>query len=605
MNIFNNRKIYIFLASFISILMVASYYYFDFVNAKKHEMQEENYKHQATSMQSRVAQMIYEKQKATLAIALVLSQDQRLIEEIKHRKVHRQYYKELVKKLKQDTEYKNIWFNIIDKDLNSVYRSWTNRRGDDLTNVRADLAEVLKTKKVLYTISSGKFTVAIKAIVPIMESNRVVGILELISHFNSIEKGLKKSKIDSVVMLNKKHTQKLQYPFTETFLEGYYIANFDVPKEKLEYLQREGVENYFSTGYKIENGYMIVSYPIVDFNKETLGYYIMFQKLADISTDDEEFFIFKWVAIGFIFILILAGMVNLVLFYLLARQKSYIKNIIDSSTNIVVINDKNRIIDVNQTFFKYFSKEKDIDEFKDRYGCICELFVHEEGYITRYMDGELWIDYILNNPEKRNKVKINYNNQSYYFTVGVSLVSEEKGYYSAIFSDVTNEEMYKIKLEKLTITDSLTNIGNRRFYKTKIEETISLAKRYKFPIAVIMIDIDHFKRVNDKHGHGVGDNVLIEYTKLISTMIREADIFCRMGGEEFVIIVPYADAQKGAKLAEKVRKKVAEHKVVLPITMSFGVTEYILGEDSDHLLTRADEALYQAKANGRNQVVTR
>ncbi|QOP42023.1 sensor domain-containing diguanylate cyclase [Sulfurimonas marina] len=605
MSIFNNRKIYIFLASFISILMVASYYYFDFVNAKKYEMQEENYKHQATDMHSRVAQMIFEKQKATIAIALVLSQDQRLIDEIKNRRVHRNYYKALVKKLKQDTEYKNIWINIIDKNLNSVYRSWTNKRGDSVKNVRTDLAEVIKTKKVLYTISSGKFAVAIKAMVPIMESNRVIGVLELISHFNSIEKGLKKSQIDSVVMLNKEHTQKLQHPFTETFLEGYYIANFDVPKDKLAYLQQEGIENYFSTGYKIENGYIIVSYPLTGFKGDTLGYYIMFKKLTDISTDNEEFFIFKWVAVGFIIILILAGMVNLVLFYLLARQKSYIKNIIDSSTNIVIINDKEKIIDVNKTFFKYFSKESSIEEFKDRHGCICELFVHEDGYITRYIDGELWIDYILHNPDKPNKVKIIYDNQSYYFSVGVALVSEEKGYYSAIFSDVTNEEMYKKELETLTITDSLTNIGNRRYYKIKIEETITLAKRYKFPIAVIMIDIDHFKRVNDKHGHGVGDSVLVEYTKLISTMIREADIFCRMGGEEFLIIVPYADLQKGAKLAEKIRKKVADHKVVLPITMSFGVTEYIQGEDSEHLLSRADEALYEAKANGRNQVVTR
>ncbi|MDH4944484.1 diguanylate cyclase [Sulfurimonas sp. C5] len=554
-------------------------------------------------MKSRVAQMIYEKQKATTAIGLVLVQDKHLIQEIKNRTVKDTFYKELVARLRKDTEYKNIWVHIVDKDLNSIYRSWTKKKGDNLKHARPDLLKVLNTKDVTNTLSSGKFSVTIKASIPVIEDGKVVGILELISHFNSIAVTLEKFHIDSVVVLNKHYTQNLQYPFTEKFIDGYYVANFAAPQEKLEYLQKHGIENYFKSGYIIENGQIITNYPLVSYNGKTLGYYIMFKSLANVSKTDEDFFLFKWLAIGFIFILILAGIVNMVLLYIMAKQKAYVKNIIDSSTNIVIINDKKSILDVNQSFFKYFNKEKNLDDFRKKYACVCDLFSNEEGYVHKETEGMLWIDYILANRDKMHKVKINYDDKIYYFTVGVSLIAPEQHYYSAVFTDVTKEEMYKLELEKLTITDSLTNIGNRRFYNTKIEESISLAKRYKFPLSVIMADIDHFKNVNDQYGHGVGDNVLIEYTKLIVTMIREADIFCRLGGEEFIIIVPYADCNKAEKLAEKIRKRVAEHKVVLPITMSFGVTEYVQGEDADHILTRVDEALYKAKSNGRNQVV--
>lgn len=603
MNIFNHRKVYLFLAIFISVVAVSSLSYFKYVNQKKYEMQIQNYKQQAQNMNVRVAQMIYEKQKATIAIGLVLVQDKSFAQKLKHRRIDDHYYKALVERLRQETEYKNIWVNIVDNKLNSVYRSWIDKRGDNLTNIRPDMVEVLRTKKVKYTLSSGKFTVAIKALIPVMQNGEIVGILELISHFNSIALTLQKFHIDSVVVLNKTYTQKLQYPFTEKFINGHYIANFAAPQDKLEYLRKKRIENYFSSGYKIEEGYIITSYPLTTFNGETLGYYIMFKPLKTLSSADEEFFAFKWLAIGFIIVLILVGLVNLMLFYVTTKQKSYIRKIIDTSTNIVIINNKKQIIDVNKAFFKYFTKESSIEEFQEKYQCICELFVSAEGYVGKYMGNEFWIDYVINHPEQNNKAKIIYDGKVYFFSIGVSLISPEKGYYSVILSDVTQEEIYKLELEKLTITDVLTNIGNRRYYNMKIEENISLAKRYKFPLSVIMIDIDHFKKVNDQHGHSVGDDVLVEYSKLITTIIRDADIFCRLGGEEFIIIVPYADGNKAKKLAEKIRKRVEEHKVILPITMSFGVTEYVLGEDSDHLLSRADEALYTAKENGRNQVV--
>lgn len=575
------------------------------ISEKKDILQNRNYERQAELMKTRVSQMIFEKQKATIAIGIVLAQNSQLINDIKDKTLNDQHYKTLIKVLKENTEYKNIWINIVDAQLNSVYRSWTKTMGDSLVNVRPDLKEVIKTKKISHTISSGKFTFAIKALIPILDQDRVIGVVEIISHFNSISKNMEKLETESVVVLNKEYGKKLQYPFTENFLDGYYIANFQAPKEKLEYLQKNGIENYLNDGFKIENGYIIVGYALKGFQGDLLGYYIMFKKLSDISSTYEDFFIFKWLAVGFITLLIIAGIVNSVLVYIISKQKNYVKNIIDSSTNIVIINDKTDIIDVNQTFFKYFMYEKSIENFSKHYTCVCDLFADAEGYISKNMDGEIWVDYILNRPNEIHKVKIVYHEKTYYFHIGISMILPEKGYYGIVLSDVTNEEQYKLELETMTVTDALTHIGNRRFYKIKIDENIALAKRYKVPLSIIMIDIDFFKKVNDTYGHSVGDNVLVEYTKLISNEIREADVFCRMGGEEFVIILPYIDIQDALKIAEKLRKSVEEHKVILPITMSFGVTEYIHGEEEEFLLSRADQALYAAKANGRNQVVAK
>lgn len=118
-----------------------------------------------------------------------------------------------------------------------------------------------------------------------------------------------------------------------------------------------------------------------------------------------------------------------------------------------------------------------------------------------------------------------------------------------------------------------------------------------------MFDIDHFKQVNDKHGHSVGDEVLIQYTKMVKSHLREVDSFCRIGGEEFIIILPHATKDEACQIAEKLRSKTEFSKKVVPITMSFGVVEYILGEDIEFILKRVDEALYGAKNSGRNRVV--
>ena len=311
---------------------------------------------------------------------------------------------------------------------------------------------------------------------------------------------------------------------------------------------------------------------------------------------------FEWFTILVIAVLIMAVIVANIFYLRNKKQKKYYKNIIDSSSNIVVVVDKNSIIDVNKTFFKYFHKYKNLEDFKAEHNSISDFFIQEEGYIFKNIDGMNWLEYLIENPYK-NQVKIVYDKKEYYFTIGVSLISAEDEHYSAIFSDITKEKLYQKKLEYTNITDSLTKIRNRYYYNEQIKKESSNAVRYSYPLSLIIFDVDYFKRINDEYGHDVGDKVLVEYTALISSYLRKGDIFCRIGGEEFALILPHTNKEDAYKIAQKLRVSIQEHKNIVAVTMSFGVVEYIKGEDLELTFKRADEALYEAKDAGRNMVV--
>ena len=171
------------------------------------------------------------------------------------------------------------------------------------------------------------------------------------------------------------------------------------------------------------------------------------------------------------------------------------------------------------------------------------------------------------------------------------------------------EVAYHEEIYRLTIEDSLTQVANKRALLDFLEKEFARAKRYQRPLSVIMVDLDHFKRVNDGFGHLMGDFVLREFARLVAARIRREELFARYGGEEFCVVLPELDRGAGHKFAEVIRAQIEEHSFefegnVLKMTASFGVSE--LSESmgrSDDLLLLADENLYKAKHEGRNRVI--
>ena len=161
----------------------------------------------------------------------------------------------------------------------------------------------------------------------------------------------------------------------------------------------------------------------------------------------------------------------------------------------------------------------------------------------------------------------------------------------------------KEKLEELSTIDQLTKTYNRRKFDELISGEIERANRYKHNFSVIMFDVDHFKQVNDRYGHQVGDKVLVEISSLVKRNLRKTDSIIRWGGEEFVVIAAETILPNAGILGEKLRELIHSHIFPGPghITSSFGITDYIKGETADTLMKRVDKALYAAKENGRNR----
>ena len=159
------------------------------------------------------------------------------------------------------------------------------------------------------------------------------------------------------------------------------------------------------------------------------------------------------------------------------------------------------------------------------------------------------------------------------------------------------------ELRRLALYDQLTGLYNRHFLIDVAAKRISQAHRHKRSLCLIMVDIDHFKAVNDEQGHAVGDAVLRDVGEIFLKEARKEDIVARFGGEEFVFLLDTCDREAGIKKSERVRQTLEAKQIQgLAITASLGIAHLSYGEDFTRLLSRADYALYKAKSNGRNRV---
>ena len=184
-----------------------------------------------------------------------------------------------------------------------------------------------------------------------------------------------------------------------------------------------------------------------------------------------------------------------------------------------------------------------------------------------------------------------------------------------IMSVQTAQDVRRIAvLEQENVTDPLMGIYNRRYLESRLRQEAARVRRHDLPLSVLLLDIDHFKRVNDTRGHQVGDSVLRALGKLIAESVRIQDVVTRYGGEEVLILAPDTPVSSAATLAERLRRAVEDAVLVPPdegakgrvlrITVSIGVATLGPGtSDTAAFLKRADDALYRAKHNGRNQVV--
>lgn len=195
--------------------------------------------------------------------------------------------------------------------------------------------------------------------------------------------------------------------------------------------------------------------------------------------------------------------------------------------------------------------------------------------------------------------------------LSITQLKDDKGRhlgFLGIGTDITERRATERRLFELATTDSLTKLWNRRYFAEQAEKTLFRAKRYNEHACIAMIDIDHFKRINDTHGHAAGDVVLHQVAQALNKMLRKSDFMCRWGGEEFAAFLVNTDPKEALQIAERMRQTVLQLPVYhdgirIPVTTSIGLSNCLACNHSlDAILSRADEALYAAKAAGRNRV---
>ncbi|RLA71574.1 MAG: diguanylate cyclase response regulator [Epsilonproteobacteria bacterium] len=287
---------------------------------------------------------------------------------------------------------------------------------------------------------------------------------------------------------------------------------------------------------------------------------------------------------------------------LLLQEKEYAQNIIDLQENMILVTDGKMAQNVNSALLDFY-KFDSLKEFQSKRKCICYGFVKEDGYfhLDLIKENALWVEEVIELSKKEDVlIKLAQDKYKNVFTLNAVAFNSQ---YIVTLTDITHISQLSQEYEHEANVDALTQAYNRNMFHRLMNKKITQAKQKGTSFVFVLLDIDFFKKVNDTHGHLVGDNVLKNMSALIKKHIRDGDIFARWGGEEFALTFN-TGMDNGFQIANNLRGYVEseEFDAVKRITCSFGITKFRREDTLESLTKRADLALYEAKETGRNRV---
>ncbi|QOP41830.1 sensor domain-containing diguanylate cyclase [Sulfurimonas marina] len=281
------------------------------------------------------------------------------------------------------------------------------------------------------------------------------------------------------------------------------------------------------------------------------------------------------------------------------KHEKLLSSIVDISNNLILVTDlEGFIVYINNSFSEKLGYKK--EELIGRHSRVLKSHEQDKDFYAK-----MWHSILTKGRFSDVFVSRKKDGSLFYDKKDISTIVDDMGnpiYYVSISQDITEQMEKEKQLQTQAFKDTLTKLYNRRKYNDVIEEKLSAYHHNGDIFSLILIDIDHFKKINDTHGHDVGDAILKDLAKFLKSNIRSDDLIFRWGGEEFVMIVNKPSGS-AFLLAEKLRAAISETPLAyMKITASFGVAEITHDMDAQTLFNSADKALYLAKESGRNQV---
>ncbi len=374
----------------------------------------------------------------------------------------------------------------------------------------------------------------------------------------------------TILYVNQTLTKMLGYNSPDELIGQQSVITYKNPNQRAEFIQKL-TKDHVVSNYELE---------LVDSHFDTLPVMIS-------ATLDEN---------------ILSGMIIDMREIKKSQNEIYkLSKVIEQIDDTVAITDKlGTITYINQAFCDHtgYLREEVIGQ---------SFRLLKSGHYDSEFYKKLWLTIIRGNVFRDTLINRKRNGDLYYENKTITPLKDDKNEIIGFVStgkDVTIDALMNQEMQRIAMVDNLTGIYNRHKFEELFTLEAERSRRFSQPLSLILIDIDHFKVVNDTYGHDIGDEVLKTLTAIIDNNIRKIDIFARWGGEEFLVLSPSTDLENIQKLAEKLRFAVenAPFPKVNHITISLGVNTFIETDTFTDLFKRVDQGLYFAKKHGRNQV---
>jgi PAS domain S-box-containing protein len=470
------KKLLLTILSIIILFLFINYnYYQNTIEEKNIEI----YKTHATKVKNIFRELVSQKQGKTSAITYILSQDTTIIKALLEDDNSLIDYTNTIAGIEKYDKYKNLWIQVTDKNGKSFYRSWTNNVGDNISTIRDDVASMIKNPRAMNQVSTGRFDMTFKTILPLYHNGEFIGMIETISHFNSIAQELDSKGIESVMLVDKSYKERFINPITGLFIDDYYVVNENVSQQLIKNIKENGVEKFiYNKEYFIVNDYFVVTDEIRNIENKPMGYFIFFSKVEDIDMSKVHQFkttYFQFLSIfGVITTLLLLLYINRKFVkalnkeveqkttkinnqkeYLKSLLKVYDKNVIFSKTDL-----KGFITHVSEAFCKISGYTK-------------EELIGENHNIIRHPDmAKETFKYLWEELKKSNTVNVEVKNRKkdggyYWVEAEIGPDYDKRGVlvgYNAVREDITaNKDIEDIQKE---IIFTVGSIGESRSKET-------------------------------------------------------------------------------------------------------------------------------------------